>query len=206
MNYKYDYLFKLLVIGDTHVGKSCILLRFADDKYTDDFISTIGVDFKVKTIELDNKIIKLQIWDTAGQCRFRAITSSYYRGANGIIIVYDITNLDSFNNIKQWIYEIDRFGSKNIIKILIGNKLDLNNKRIVTTEMGKELASSLNIKFFETSAKIDKKIDDVFIYISKEILNKYKKEINLSKKEYNPQNNEKIKFKTKNPILNINCC
>mmetsp|Transcript_49208 Transcript_49208/g.71860 ORF Transcript_49208/g.71860 Transcript_49208/m.71860 type:complete len:109 (+) Transcript_49208:102-428(+) len=108
MNPEYDYLFKLLLIGDSGVGKSCLLLRFADDTYTESYISTIGVDFKIRTITQDSKTVKLQIWDTAGQERFRTITSSYYRGAHGIIVVYDVTDMESFNNVKQWLHEIDR--------------------------------------------------------------------------------------------------
>ena len=111
MNSEYDYLFKLLLIGDSGVGKSCLLLRFADDTYTESYISTIGVDFKIRTIQLDGKTIKLQIWDTAGQERFRTITSSYYRGAHGIIVVYDTTEMESFNNVKQWLHEIDRYAT-----------------------------------------------------------------------------------------------
>uniref|UniRef100_A0A0M3ICE7 Ras-related protein Rab-1A n=1 Tax=Ascaris lumbricoides TaxID=6252 RepID=A0A0M3ICE7_ASCLU len=126
-----DYLFKLLLIGDSGVGKSCLLLRFADDTYTESYISTIGVDFKIRTIELDGKTIKLQIWDTAGQERFRTITSSYYRGAHGIIVVYDITDQESFNNVKQWLQEIDRYACENVNKLLVGNKCDLTSKRAV---------------------------------------------------------------------------
>ncbi|XP_073950862.1 ras-related protein ORAB-1-like [Choristoneura fumiferana] len=130
MNPEYDYLFKLLLIGDSGVGKSCLLLRFADDTYTESYISTIGVDFKIRTVELDGKTIKLQIWDTAGQERFRTITSSYYRGAHGIIIVYDCTDQDSFSNVKQWLEEIDRYACDNVNKLLVGNKCDLTTKKV----------------------------------------------------------------------------
>lgn len=126
-----DYLFKLLLIGDSGVGKSCLLLRFADDTYTESYISTIGVDFKIRTIDLDGKTIKLQIWDTAGQERFRTITSSYYRGAHGIIVVYDCTDQESFNNVKQWLEEIDRYACDNVNKLLVGNKSDLHTKKVV---------------------------------------------------------------------------
>merc|ERR1712013_845506 len=131
MNPEYDYLFKLLLIGDTGVGKSCLLLRFADDTYTESYISTIGVDFKIRTIELEGKTIKLQIWDTAGQERFRTITSSYYRGAHGIIVVYDVTDMDTFKNVPQWLEEIDRYACENVNKLLVGNKSDMTSKKVV---------------------------------------------------------------------------
>ncbi|VDP13986.1 unnamed protein product [Soboliphyme baturini] len=148
-----DYLFKLLLIGDSGVGKSCLLLRFADDTYTDSYISTIGVDFKIRTIELDGKTIKLQIWDTAGQERFRTITSSYYRGAHGIIVVYDITDEESFNNVKLWLQEIERYACENVNKLLVGNKCDMTQKRAVEHDTAKEYADQLGIPFLETSAK-----------------------------------------------------
>ena len=128
---EYDYVFKLVLIGDSGVGKSCLLLRFADDTYTESHISTIGVDFKIRTIQLEGKTIKLQIWDTAGQERFRTITSSYYRGAHGIIVVYDVTEMESYNNIKQWLHEIDRYACEGVNRLLVGNKSDLTTKRQV---------------------------------------------------------------------------
>jgi len=172
MNPEYDYLFKLLLIGDSGVGKSCLLLRFADDTYTESYISTIGVDFKIRTIELNGKTIKLQIWDTAGQERFRTITSSYYRGAHGIIVVYDITDQVSFNNVKQWLQEIDRYACENVNKLLVGNKCDLANKRAVDTKVAKEFADSLGIPFLETSAKNATNVEQAFLTMAAEIKNR----------------------------------
>lgn len=169
MNPEYDYLFKLLLIGDSGVGKSCLLLRFADDTYTESYISTIGVDFKIRTIELDKKTIKLQIWDTAGQERFRTITSSYYRGAHGIIVVYDCTDQDSFNNVKQWLEEIDRYACDNVNKLLVGNKSDLNAKKVVDYPVAKEYADQLNIPFLETSAKNAMNVEQAFMTMAAEI-------------------------------------
>ncbi|KAF0694871.1 Aste57867_14271 [Aphanomyces stellatus] len=164
-----DYLFKLLLIGDSGVGKSCLLLRFADDTYTESYISTIGVDFKIRTIELDGKTIKLQIWDTAGQERFRTITSSYYRGAHGIIVVYDVTDQESFNNVKQWLHEIDRYACENVNKLLVGNKSDLTAKRVVSTDAAKEFAESLGIEFLETSAKNAANVEKAFMMMAAQI-------------------------------------
>lgn len=168
---EYDYLFKLLLIGDSGVGKSCLLLRFADHTYTESYISTIGVDFKIRTIELDGKTIKLQIWDTAGQERFRTITSSYYRGAHGIIVVYDVTDLESFNNVKQWLNEIDRYACENVNKLLVGNKCDLVSKKAVEYETAKEFADKLEIPFLETSAKAATNVEKAFLTMAAEIKN-----------------------------------
>ncbi|XP_022447104.1 ras-related protein Rab-1B isoform X2 [Neophocaena asiaeorientalis asiaeorientalis] len=164
-----DYLFKLLLIGDSGVGKSCLLLRFADDTYTESYISTIGVDFKIRTIELDGKTIKLQIWDTAGQERFRTITSSYYRGAHGIIVVYDVTDQESYANVKQWLQEIDRYASENVNKLLVGNKSDLTTKKVVDNTTAKEFADSLGIPFLETSAKNATNVEQAFLTMAAEI-------------------------------------
>ncbi|KAJ4809984.1 Ras-related protein Rab-1A [Rhynchospora pubera] len=169
MSNEYDYLFKLLLIGDSSVGKSCLLLRFADDSYVDSYISTIGVDFKIRTVDLDGKTVKLQIWDTAGQERFRTITSSYYRGAHGIIIVYDVTEMESYNNVKQWLNEIDRYASDNVCKLLVGNKCDLVDSKVVATETAQAFADSLGIPFLETSAKESINVEKAFLTMSAEI-------------------------------------
>ncbi|KAE8677408.1 Tetratricopeptide repeat (TPR)-like superfamily protein [Hibiscus syriacus] len=169
MNPEYDYLFKLLLIGDSGVGKSCLLLRFADDSYLESYISTIGVDFKIRTVEQDGKTIKLQIWDTAGQERFRTITSSYYRGAHGIIVVYDVTDPESFNNVKQWLNEIDRYASDNVNKLLVGNKCDLTADRAVSYETAKALADEIGIPFMETSAKSASNVEEAFMAMAASI-------------------------------------
>ncbi|KAE8210160.1 hypothetical protein CF319_g2114 [Tilletia indica] len=165
----YDYLFKLLLIGDSGVGKSCLLLRFADDSYSESYISTIGVDFKIRTIELEGKTVKLQIWDTAGQERFRTITSSYYRGAHGIIVVYDVTDQDTFANVKQWLQEIDRYACEGVNKLLVGNKSDLTNKKVVEYNVAKEFADQLSIPFLETSAKSAQNVEQAFLTMAKQI-------------------------------------
>jgi len=166
---EYDYLFKLLLIGDSGVGKSCLLLRFADDTYTESYISTIGVDFKIRTIELEGKTVKLQIWDTAGQERFRTITSSYYRGAHGIIVVYDVTDNETFTNVKQWLQEIDRYASEGVNKLLVGNKSDLTSKKVVEYTVAKEFADQLSIPFLETSAKSATNVEQAFLTMAKQI-------------------------------------
>ncbi|KAF4373474.1 hypothetical protein F8388_025168, partial [Cannabis sativa] len=152
------------------VGKSCLLLRFSDGSFTTSFITTIGIDFKIRTIELDGKRIKLQIWDTAGQERFRTITTAYYRGAMGILLVYDVTDESSFNNIRNWIRNIEQHASDNVNKILVGNKADMDeSKRAVPTSKGQALADEYGIKFFETSAKTNLNVEEVFFSIARDI-------------------------------------
>jgi len=165
----YDYLIKLLLIGDSGVGKSCLLLRFSDDSFTPSFITTIGIDFKIRTIELDGKRIKLQIWDTAGQERFRTITTAYYRGAMGILLVYDVTDEKSFGNIRNWIRNIEQHATESVNKMLIGNKCDMVDKKVIETARGKALADEYGIKFLETSAKTGAGVEDAFITLAKDI-------------------------------------
>ncbi|ORY20675.1 ras family-domain-containing protein [Naematelia encephala] len=165
----YDFLIKLLLIGDSGVGKSCLLLRFCDDSWTPSFITTIGIDFKIRTIELDGKRIKLQIWDTAGQERFRTITTAYYRGAMGILLVYDVTDEKSFNNIRTWHSNIEQHASAGVNKILIGNKCDWDEKRAVSLEQGKQLADEFGLRFLETSAKANEGVEEAFFTLARDI-------------------------------------
>jgi len=169
LNPEYDYLFKLLLIGDSGTGKSCLLLRFADDSYSESYVSTIGVDFKIRTLELEGKTVKLQIWDTAGQERFRTITSSYYRGAHGIIVVYDVTDQDTFANVKTWLGEIERYAVEGVNRLLVGNKSDLTDKKAVEYNVAKEFADSQGIPFLETSAKNASNVEQAFITMATQI-------------------------------------
>jgi len=173
----YDYLFKLLLIGDSGVGKTCVLFRFSEDAFNATFISTIGIDFKIRTIDLDGKKIKLQIWDTAGQERFRTITTAYYRGAMGIMLVYDITNEKSFDNIKNWIRNIEEHASQDVEKMILGNKCDMNDRREVTKERGEELAIEYGIKFMETSAKASINVEEAFYTLARDIKAKMEKKL-----------------------------
>ena len=168
-SHKYDYLFKILIIGESGVGKTCLLLRFTEDSFTTTFLTTIGIDFKIKIINLENKLIKLQIWDTAGQERFRTITKTYYKGAHGIILTYDVSDQDSFKNIRNWIKQIEANAQGNVKRVLVGNKCDKPD-RVVTEEEGKKLADDYSMSFFETSAKTNKNVTEVFYHLTKEIL------------------------------------
>jgi Ras-related protein Rab-1A len=167
---EYDFLFKYLIIGNSGVGKSCLLLRYADDVYTDKHIITIGVDFKIKTLNIEGKKVKTNIWDTAGQERFKNITVSYYKGAAGVMVVYDITDLESFNKVNEWLIEIEKNAPNNVYKILVGNKCDLDDQRQVSYDQGKELADTYGMKFIETSAKNATNVDEAFLTMTKEIL------------------------------------
>ena len=153
------------------------MLRYANDSFSPTFITTIGIDFKIKTIEIDGKRIKLQIWDTAGQERFRTITTSYFRGAQGILLVYDVTDRNIFNNIKNWVEEIERNADKHVNKILIGNKCDVDDSaRAVSKSEGDALAREYGMNFFECSAKKDIGVSDAFSNIASQVVARLSKE------------------------------
>ncbi|XP_070332816.1 ras-related protein Rab-3C isoform X4 [Odocoileus virginianus] len=140
----FDYMFKLLIIGNSSVGKTSFLFRYADDSFTSAFVSTVGIDFKVKTVFKNEKRIKLQIWDTAGQERYRTITTAYYRGAMGFILMYDITNEESFNAVQDWSTQIKTYSWDNAQVILVGNKCDMEDERVISTERGQHLGEQLD--------------------------------------------------------------
>jgi len=158
----FDYMFKLLIIGNSSVGKTSFLFRYADDSFTSAFVSTVGIDFKVKTVFRQDKRVKLQIWDTAGQERYRTITTAYYRGAMGFILMYDVTNEESFSSVHDWCTQIKTYSWDNAQVILVGNKCDMEDERVISFERGKQLADSLGLEFFETSAKDNINVRAVF--------------------------------------------
>ena len=164
-------LYKILLLGDSTVGKTCFLLRYTDDTFLDVHMATIGLDYRLKTMILnDQKIVKVQLWDTAGQDKFRAITRNYYKGAKGIILIYDVTNIKSYENIKKWINEIKEEISENVTIVLIGNKIDNENQRKISKEQGEKLANDYNVTFFETSAKTGQGINESVFYLVQKIV------------------------------------
>jgi len=159
----YAYLFKYIIIGDTGVGKSCLLLQFTDKRFQPVHDLTIGVEFGARMVTIDNKQVKLQIWDTAGQESFRSITRSYYRGAAGALLVYDITRRDTFKHLSRWLEEARQHSQSNMVIMLIGNKNDLEHRRTVSFEEGKAFADANGLIFMETSAKTAFNVEQAFI-------------------------------------------
>jgi small GTP-binding protein len=168
MSTTYDYMFKILILGDSGVGKSCFLLRFIDESFSLSHIPTIGIDFKTKFITLSNSRIKLQIWDTAGQERFKTITKTYYAGAMGIIVAYDCTRPESFENVRSWVEIIKLHASEHIALVLIGNKSDIAESKVPEAQ-GAALANELGVQFFATSAKNNICVNETIMYLANEI-------------------------------------
>ncbi|CDW53038.1 Ras family protein [Trichuris trichiura] len=178
----FDFLFKIVLIGDMGVGKTCVVQRFKNGTYIERQGTTIGVDFTMKTLIIDGKRVKLQIWDTGGQERFRTITQSYYRSANGIIICYDVTSEQSFISVRRWLEDVEKFAAPNVVKLLIGNanslpvvstKTDLINEREISTEEGLKLAQAEQMDLIETSAKENVNIEQAFTSLARELKERY---------------------------------
>ena len=181
---EYDYIFKVLLIGNSDVGKSSLILRYVDQIWNDVFVPTIGVDFKVKSLEVDKKLVKMQIWDTAGQERFRNVISSYFKGAHGILLIYDITAKDSFKELENWLGEVERNANSQVLKRLIGNKCDLEDRREISKDEGEAFAMRNGMQFMETSAKLNTNVNEAFEALAKIMVESSNKRnaINFEKK------------------------
>ncbi|GMM45505.1 Rab family GTPase [Pichia kluyveri] len=213
--YDYEFLFKVVLIGDSSVGKSNLLSRFTKNEFNPDSKATIGVEFATASLDIDGKKVKAQIWDTAGQERYRAITAAYYRGAAGALVVYDITNSDSYENVSKWLKEMKDNSDANIVIALVGNKSDLGHLRAVPTEEAQNFATEHNLLFTETSAFTADNVDHTFKQLIQniyEMVSKTKFDIN---DENNNSANEIGKGKTiqltpapkdKKVSKNSNCC
>ena len=169
-----DLVYKILLLGDSEVGKSCFLMRYADNVFVDNYITTIGLDYKLKYVQLDSgQVIKVQLWDTAGQDRYRTIAKNYYKGSHGILLLYDVTKTSSFENIREWIKDIREEVYEKAIIFLIGNKIDKKDQIKIKTEEGEKLAEEFNIPFFEASAKSGENVDEIFKALYKKISEVY---------------------------------
>ena len=204
-----DYLLKIVLIGDSGVGKTSVLSRFARDQYNPESKTTIGVEFATKTIHVDNKVVKAQIWDTAGQERYRAITAAYYRGALGALILYDITSSNSFNALDRWLKELRANTEPNITIMLIGNKCDMKDLRSVTPEEGQNYAREKNLLFVETSAKDSIRVNEAFTQLIEEIVKNTASD-NLvdsnNQKSFTAQQKAGVAVKNTSPQEKKGCC
>ena len=163
MSKKEDCIYKILLLGDTTVGKTCFLMKYTDKTFQEIHMATIGLDYRLKSMKLKNgKDIKIQMWDTAGQDRFKAITKNYYKGSHGILLLYDITNIQTFESVKQWVTQIREEATQNVIVYLVGNKSDMEEEREVQKEKGEQLAEELGFPFTESSAKNGINVNETF--------------------------------------------
>jgi Ras-related protein Rab-11A len=211
----YDMIFKIVIIGDSGVGKSNLLSRYLKNEFSLDTKSTVGVEFATQRLEIQNFKVKVQIWDTAGQERYKSITNAYYKGAKGALLVYDITKKETFENIDKWIFELKRNGDDDLTLVLIGNKCDLESQREVCKSIGNDKAVLYNCAFIETSALSAENVEKAFSLMINEIFNKVHKKLNentdgtsslgggqklvLTEDNHNKRNENSNK-------MNINCC
>ena len=201
----YNMLFKIVLVGDSSVGKTNLFLRYIKNEFDPQTKATIGVEFGTKIIKINNYNIKIQIWDTAGQERYKSITSAYYKGAQGAFLVYDITNKSSFLNIDKWIRDLKNNGDEKIVLFLIGNKNDLNDDRVIDTNEGKNKAKENKMFFLETSAKNNDNVDKAFDEIINNIFNVYKNLIEEEDNTINKGNGIDI-LNTKDMNKKKKCC
>ncbi|XP_036381363.1 ras-related protein Rab-26 [Megalops cyprinoides] len=173
----YDVAFKVMLVGDSGVGKTCLLVRFKDGAFlAGSFISTVGIDFKNKVLNIDGVKVKLQIWDTAGQERFRSVTQAYYRDAHALLLLYDVTNKTSFDSIQDWLTEIHEYAQQDVVLMLLGNKADATHDRVVKREEGEKLAKEYGVPFMETSAKSGLNVELAFTAVASELKHRVMKE------------------------------
>ena len=202
MSNQFDYLLKYIIIGDEEVGKSNLLSHYIDDRFTSEYQSTIGVEFRAKNVVIRNTTYRIQMWDTSGKENFRSITRAYYKNSVCALVVYDISSRDSFNNVSTWIEDCRNNSSEKIFMVLIGNKSDLADKRQVSTEEGRELAEKYEMKFYETSAKTGENVNDIFNDSVDEIAKK------MDQNYYDLENDtcgikQGINRQNHNPVLNL---
>ena len=167
---KLDYQYKILILGDATVGKTSILVRYIDNKFEKDSLATLGVDVKYKYVTLDNKKIRMNIWDTAGQDRFRNIAKNYFKGANAVIFVFDVNNKNTLDKIKFWIDNVKENSSEDLIEVIVGNKIDIDGKHEVTKEEMESLGEKTGMETFKTSAKTGEGINEVFTYLVNQLI------------------------------------
>ena len=202
----YDYLFKLIIVGDTNVGKTNIMSKYIKNQFDFNSKSTIGVEFGTKIKTIEKKKIKAQIWDTAGQERYKSITSAYYKGAKGAFVVYDITNKFTFDSVDKWVQDLYSFGDKDLTLLLVGNKSDLEDKRQVNKENGEEKAKSFGLGFIETSAYSGDNIDQAFDIMLKEVYKRYILENNINNDEFEGGSGKNIELVKKTSNKKKKCC
>jgi small GTP-binding protein len=210
MTSNYNLIFKIVLIGDSNVGKTNILSKYLQNEFNPDSKATVGVEFGSKTFNINDNVIKAQIWDTAGTEKYRSITNAYYKGAKGAFVVYDISRKTSFNNIDKWLFDLKNNGDENINIILIGNKIDLEHQREVTTEEGEKKAVLNKASFIETSAKNGDNIEKAFNLMIENVYENFKKENenkeNIDSEELNKEKTLNLNSNNENQIKKKKCC